>query len=148
MAFGAEVFVNWKPAMETKSDEPKKKHVLIVEDEVDLALSYKELLEAHGFSVHTAPTGVIALKHILNKPVDAVICDLKLPQLEGDMFYITVERTKPQVCERFIFITGVADNPKFQPFINKMKGRVLLKPVGVEQLLQALNDLLKSTSPS
>ena len=127
--------------MENKPAETRKRHVLIVEDEVDLALSYKELLEAHGFSVHTAPTGVIALKHILSKEVDAVICDLKLPQLEGDMFYLTVEKTKPEVCDRFIFITGMADNPKFQPFINKMKGRVLLKPVRVEQVLEALNEL-------
>ena len=115
--------------------------MLIVEDEVELALSYKELLEAHGFSVHTAPTGVVALKHIQNKEVDAVICDLKLPQLEGDMFYVTVEKTKPEVCDRFIFVTGMADNPKFQPFINKMKGRVLFKPVRVEQVLEALNEL-------
>ena len=128
-------------AMENKPAEAKKRHVLIVEDEVELALSFKELLEAHGFSVHTAPTGVIALKHILSKEVDAVICDLKLPQLEGDMFYLTVEKTKPEVCDRFIFITGMADNPKFQPFINKMKGRVLFKPVRVEQVLEALNEL-------
>jgi len=127
--------------MENKPAEPRKRHVLIVEDEVDLALSYKELLEAHGFSVHTAPTGVIALKHILSKEVDAVLCDLKLPQLEGDMFYITVEKSKPEVCDRFIFITGMADNPKFQPFINKMKGRVLFKPVRVEQVLEALTEL-------
>ena len=128
-------------AMENKSAETRKRHVLIVEDEVELALSYKELLEAHGFSVHTAPTGVVALKHIQNKEVDAVICDLKLPQLEGDMFYVTVEKTKPEVCDRFIFVTGMADNPKFQPFINKMKGRVLFKPVRVEQVLEALNEL-------
>ena len=127
--------------MENKPAEAKKRHVLIVEDEVELALSFKELLEAHGFSVHTAPTGVIALKHIQNKQVDAVICDLKLPQLEGDMFYVTVEKTKPEVCDRFIFVTGMADNPKFQPFINKMKGRVLFKPVRVEQVLEALNEL-------
>jgi len=127
--------------MENKPAEAKKRHVLIVEDEVELALSFKELLEAHGFSVHTAPTGVIALKHIQNKEVDAVICDLKLPQLEGDMFYVTVEKTKPEVCDRFIFVTGMADNPKFQPFINKMKGRVLFKPVRVEQVLEALNEL-------
>ena len=127
--------------MENKPAEARKRHVLIVEDEVELALSFKELLEAHGFSVHTAPTGVIALKHIQNKEVDAVICDLKLPQLEGDMFYVTVEKTKPEVCDRFIFVTGMADNPKFQPFINKMKGRVLFKPVRVEQVLEALNEL-------
>ena len=57
-----------------------------------------------------------------------------------------MERTKPQVCERFIFITGVADNPKFQPFINKMKERVLFKPVSVAQLLEALDKLFASVN--
>jgi CheY-like chemotaxis protein len=128
--------------MENKPGEPKKKQILIVEDEVDLALSYKELLEGHGFSVNTVPNGVLALKHILNRDVDAVVCDLKLPQLEGDMFYVTVEKMKPHLCDRFLFITGMADNPKFQPFITRMENRVLLKPVSVNQLLEALNGLL------
>jgi CheY-like chemotaxis protein len=129
--------------MEEKTAEPKKKHILVVEDEVELALSYKQLLEEHGFSATTAPNGVSALKHILNREVDAVLCDLKLPQLEGDMFYVTVERMKPHLCERFIFITGMADNPKFQPFINRMESRVLLKPVSFETLLGALNGLFE-----
>ena len=132
--------------METKAGEEKKKLVLIVEDEVELALSYKELLEEHGYAVNTAPNGVIALKQILNRDVDAVICDLKLPQLEGDMFYITVERTKPHLCDRFIFITGMADNPKFQPFINRMESRVLFKPVSIEKLLQALKEVIERPS--
>jgi response regulator RpfG family c-di-GMP phosphodiesterase len=132
--------------MENKAAEEKKKLVLIVEDEVDLALSYKELLEVHGYAVNTAPNGVIALKQILNRDVDAVICDLKLPQLEGDMFYITVERTKPHLCDRFIFITGMADNPKFQPFISRMESRVLFKPVSIEKLLQALQEVINRSS--
>ena len=128
-------------------EKEKPKQILIVEDEVELALSYKELLEAQGYKVNTAPNGVIALKQILNRnDIDAVICDLKLPQLEGDMFYQTLERTKPHLCERFLFITGVADNPKFQPFINKMESRVLFKPVSIEKLLEALKQLIERTS--
>jgi len=131
-----------RPRFDIMENQPaKKKQVLIVEDEVDLALSYKELLEQHGFSVSTAPNGVLALKQILNKEVDAVICDLKLPQLEGDMFYVTVERLKPHLCDRFIFITGMAQNPKFQPFIDRMASRMLLKPVSTEKLLETLNAL-------
>ena len=122
--------------------EPVKKRILLVEDEVELALAYKELLEANGFAVSTVPNGVLALKHILNKQVDAIICDLKLPQLEGDMFYVTVERVKPHLCDRFIFITGMVENPKFQPFIHRMESRTLLKPVPNEKLLGAINELL------
>ena len=126
-------------SMET---QPAKKRILLVEDEVELALAYKEMLEANGHIVSTAPNGVLALKHILNKEVDAIICDLKLPLLEGDMFYVTVERMKPHLCDRFIFITGMAENPKFQPFINRMQSRTLLKPVAMEKLLEEVNGLL------
>ena len=42
-----------------------------------------------------------------------------------------------------IFITGMADNPKFQPFINRMESRVLFKPVSFETLLGALNGLFE-----
>ena len=121
---------------------PPKKRILLVEDEVELALAYKELLEANGFAVNTVANGVLALKHILNKEVDAIICDLKLPLLEGDMFYVTVERMKPHLCDRFLFITGMAENPKFQPFINRMESRTLLKPVPGDKLVEAVNTLL------
>jgi CheY-like chemotaxis protein len=129
--------------METK-DTPKT--ILIVEDEVDLALSFREMLEQHGFSVHTAANGVAALKYVQGRDVDVVLCDLKLPQLEGDMFYVSVERAKPHLCDRFLFVTGVADNPKFQPFINRMEGRVLLKPVPFEKLLEAIQKVIARQS--
>ncbi|MGH7992282.1 MAG: response regulator, partial [Limisphaerales bacterium] len=81
--------------MKTKPDANRKRHILIVDDNEQLAQSYKELLEAGDYSVSIAPNGVVALKHVLNESIDAVICDLKMPQLDGDKFYVTVERVKP-----------------------------------------------------
>jgi CheY-like chemotaxis protein len=121
--------------METK---PAAKTILVVEDELDLAQSFKEMLEQYGFAVNTVANGVAALKYVQNRDVDVILCDLKLPQLEGDMFYVSVERVKPHLCDRFVFVTGMADNPKFQPFISRMEGRVLLKPVPFEKLLDAI----------
>jgi hypothetical protein len=40
----------------------------------------------------------------------------------------------------------MAENPKFQPFIERMKGRVLLKPVPFEKLLEAINNLVARNS--
>jgi len=121
--------------METK---PAAKTILVVEDELDLAQSFKEMLEQQGFVVNTVANGVAALKYVQNRDVDVILCDLKLPQLEGDMFYVSVERVKPHLCDRFIFVTGMADNPKFQPFISRMEDRVLFKPVPFEKLLEAI----------
>lgn len=123
-----------------------KRHVLIVDDNLDLAETFKHLLEAHGFEATVVSNGVLALKHILHKPTDAVVCDLKMPQLEGDMFFTTVERLKPELARRFIFITGMADDPHFEKFVTTVKAPLLRKPVGIEQLLAALRDVLAEPS--
>ena len=124
--------------MKTK---PAAKTILVVEDELDLAQSFKEMFEQHGFVVNTVANGVAALKYVQNRDVDVILCDLKLPQLEGDMFYVSVEKVKPHLCDRFVFVTGMADNPKFQPFISRMEGRVLFKPVPFEKLLEAIQNV-------
>jgi len=104
--------------MATKKQTPSKKHVLLVDDDVELVQTYKELIEAHGYMVSTASNGVLGIKHFLNHDVDAIVCDLKMPELEGDMFYAAIERIQPGLHKRFIFITGVADDPVFKMFIS------------------------------
>ncbi|HEX4343193.1 MAG TPA: response regulator [Verrucomicrobiae bacterium] len=124
--------------MKTKPDANRKRHILIVDDNEQLAQSYKELLEAGDYIVSTAPNGVVALKHVLNQEIDAVICDLKMPQLEGDKFYVTVERIKPDLLRRFIFITGESSSEKFQDFLRKVESPVFTKPVPFEKLMHTI----------
>jgi DNA-binding response OmpR family regulator len=121
--------------MEANPATPRKKHVLIVEDDFDLAQLLKEQLEAENFDVSTAPNGALALKHILHKEVDAIVCDLKMPKLTGDVFYTTVARGKPALAKRFIFLTAFADEPQFQAFVRSVESPVLQKPVAFETLL-------------
>jgi len=121
--------------MATKKNAKSKKHILLVDDDLELVQTYKELIEAHGYEVSTASNGVLAIKHFLNHDVDAIVCDLKMPELEGDMFYAAIERIQPGLHKRFIFITGVADDPIFKMFISKVKSPVLRKPVPIDKLL-------------
>ncbi|SRR5579863_2023620 len=123
-----------------KADRPK--HVMVVDDNVELAETYKELLQIHGYQVTVASNGVQALKFILDETVDAIVCDLTMPQLEGDMFYAATQRMRPKLCDRFIFVTGNAQNPKYEEFLKRIKAPVLHKPVAVEKLLAALKALL------
>ena len=122
--------------MDNPAAEAKRPHVLVVDDNFELAQAYKALLEEHGYTAITAPNGVLALKIILKIEVDAILCDLKMPQLEGDMFYLTVERVKPELTSRFIFITGMGSDPKFQAFIERAQAPVLFKPVEPGKLLE------------
>ena len=129
--------------MENKEIAPGKKCVLIVDDNLELAQTFKQLLEAHDYEATVVPDSFLALKHILHQQVDAVVCDLKMPQLAGDMFYATIDGVKPDLRRRFVFITGEADDPKFQTFVGKVEAPVLRKPVPIAQLLDALESVLE-----
>lgn len=121
--------------MDTIPNAPRKRHVLIVDDDVELARFFSELLRLHGYEVSVEADATLALKHALLQQTDAVICDLHMPALDGDLFYATIERTNPQLARRFIFVTGQADEERFRKFISTVDAPVLRKPVPMETLV-------------
>lgn len=58
-------------------------HLLLVEDEVSLALTLSDRLRAEGYDVEVCGTGESALELLENRPVDMVILDLMLPGIDG-----------------------------------------------------------------
>jgi len=121
--------------METNNGTPRKRHVLIVDDDIPLAWSLKETLEAKGYEATIVPDGTLALKFVLEHRLDAVVCDLQMSRVEGDLWYATVERSNPSLARRFIFITGLNDHSQFQKFIDLVKLPVLSKSVALDTLL-------------
>ncbi|MEU1271152.1 ATP-binding protein [Streptomyces sp. NPDC005799] len=68
---------------------PGRLSLLIVEDNADLAATYRTLLERRGHRVAAVHTGADALAATGNESFDAVLCDLGLPDMDG----YTVART-------------------------------------------------------
>jgi DNA-binding NtrC family response regulator len=120
------------------------KTVLLVEDDAAFAEILKEYLESYDFSVTIACDGVQGMKRVMEKDFDIIICDLLMPNLPGDMFYIGVERVKPKLAKRFIFITGHQKNPKISEFVKKVRALTLFKPFEMHVLLETINVALKT----
>lgn len=121
--------------METSNGTPCRRHVVIVDDNAELAWFFSEIPKLHRYDALVLSDAVVALKYVLSHHTDVVICDLQMPQLDGDLFYATVERAHPALARRFVFVTGVADEERFHTFINTVQAAVLRKPVVVEALL-------------
>ena len=119
------------------------KSVLLLDDDIELANTLKALLEMHNYIVTTAKNGVEGLREVMAIDFDIIMCDMLMPAMPGDMFYLAVERIKPYLCRRFIFLTGHADNPKVSEFLSKMKAAVLYKPVTNDELVQTISLVLK-----
>jgi DNA-binding NtrC family response regulator len=122
----------------TEQSAEKQRHLLVVDDNLELAQTYQTLFEAHGYRVNIATNGFEALNFVLERGADAILCDLTMPQLEGDLFYIAVQRVKPEMSGRFVFVTGHQGNPRYEAFFKQVNCPVLYKPVSMDKLLEAL----------
>jgi CheY-like chemotaxis protein len=131
-------------ATHTQTSPVNRKHILIVDDDIELALTYQALLQIRDYRVSTAANGVEALKLVMKDGVDAILCDLNMPELSGDLFYIEVGRARPQLLRRFIFLTAYADNPLYETFLRSVKAPVLSKPVSFDRLLEKLKAVLEA----
>jgi DNA-binding response OmpR family regulator len=120
-----------------------RQKILVLEDDVDLAITLKEFLVSHGFEITLARDGVEGLRHAMSVDFDVIICDMLMPNLPGNMFYIAVERTKPLLAKRFIFITGHQSDPKIVAFLKQVRGLSLFKPFPMHQLIEYIQSILK-----
>ena len=124
---------------DTDADEiPKKKNVLILEDEAALAILLKEDLESEGYHVTVVSSGAEGLKKILTNDFEIILCDMVMPNFPGDMFYLAVERARPNLCKRFIFMTGYRGDSKIEEFIRRIRGLMLWKPFETHVLFDAI----------
>lgn len=125
------------------AQELEIKNVLLVDDDEALANTLKLLLESHNFIVTTAVNGTAALREVMAFDFDVIICDMMMPKMAGDMFYLAVQKVKPHLTSRFLFLTGHADNPKVEAFLKRIDAQVLFKPVLTEELVRGIGFVLK-----
>ena len=124
------------PDSSTRMQQSKK--VLLLEDDEDFRDIIKEFLESHFYNVVTVRNGVEGVREIMASDFEVILCDMMMPTLPGDMFYLAVERMRPHLCDRFIFMTGYKGDGKVAAFIKKVSGTMLNKPFLVNDLLEMI----------
>jgi len=131
-------------AMECRNGPGHGKRVLVVDDDIGLLMTCQELLQAHDYQTSLAQNGAQALEVMKHRKVDAILCDLDMPELSGDLLYMAVGRAWPQLLKSFIFVTGNAENPTYEEFLKRVKATVLPKPFFIGRLLEKLQAVLGS----
>ena len=76
------------------------RHILVVEDDSELAGMLDYFLRSRGYRVTVVSNGVDGLRAVMADEFDAILCDMVMPQMPGDMFYMAVRRVRPQLCRR------------------------------------------------
>jgi CheY-like chemotaxis protein len=118
-------------------------NILVVDDDTNLASTFKLILQSVGFNVDTAATGLQALYKINRTEFDLVILDMNLPDMLGDE---VAEKIKDYNKDtNIIMITGYSS---FKDGLEKEKSgldikEVLMKPIPPEDLVSITKKTLK-----
>jgi signal transduction histidine kinase len=118
------------------------RRILAVDDEPVIVDLYLEILRSLGYAVDTAATGVEALRKIRESDYDLVVSDIKMPKMNGVELYEKVRELKPDMADRFIFITGDVNFLSDRQH-STIKGLpCLLKPVNVDIIESTIREVL------
>jgi two-component system, cell cycle sensor histidine kinase and response regulator CckA len=125
--------------LENVPDVGPRKKVLLLDDDVVLSNMTRLILMENGYDVELASDGVQGIKMIMSgTDYSVILCDMVMPNLAGDMFYMAVERAKPHMCKRFLFMTGHQGDRKIDEFVRKVRGLMLWKPFQTHVLLESI----------
>lgn len=106
--------------------------VLIVDDEENARIGLKKLLALEGFQVDAVANGFEALEYLHNDPVDLVITDINMPEMNGLVFLRELNRSYPAV--NVIMVTAYGGVESYLEAMNLGAFEYLNKPVRLEEL--------------
>jgi two-component system NtrC family sensor kinase len=116
--------------------------VLVVEDEPALAQAVSEALTDAGFKVDRASDGEEGLTRLTEANYDLIVCDLKMPRIDGMQFYRAMAAATPALARRVIFVTGDVAGTDAERFLEETGCRWLSKPFRLGDLLRSARDTL------
>ncbi len=116
--------------------------VLVVEDEPALAQAVAEALVDAGFNVDRAGDGEEGLTRLTEANYDLIVCDLKMPRIDGMQFYRAMAAATPALARRVIFVTGDVAGTDAERFLEETGCRWLSKPFRLGDLLRSARDTL------
>ena len=116
--------------------------ILVVEDETALAHAVTDMLKDAGYVVERAADGEEALEMVSSRAFDLVICDLKMPRVDGKAFYRALAKDAPALAKRVVFVTGDVAGTEAERFLSTSGCRWLAKPFRSADLLRAVRECL------
>lgn len=83
-----------------------RRRILVVDDEPEVADLIRDLLHRDGHFVDSVTEAATALDLVTRQPYDLILCDVRMPGLDGPGFHARLSRAHPDMARRMAFVTG------------------------------------------
>ncbi len=118
-----------------------KDKILAIDDEEDIILIMKMILEYEGYEFYSATRGIDAIEIATKEKIDAIFLDLKMPQMDGYEIYDILQ--SKGIRAPIIIISGHGNITTAVDFIKKGAFDFLEKPLERDKILITLKNALE-----
>lgn len=119
--------------------KPQLKKILVVDDEENTRMALTRLLNHEGYEVKTAANGLEALNSLRTSPVELIITDLNMPEMNGLEFLRELNREYP--ASNVIMITAYGEVESYLEALNLGAFEYLNKPLRLEDLRKVMGKM-------
>jgi DNA-binding response OmpR family regulator len=116
----------------------------VLEDEPTVARLIADVLEDEGLRVDVLLDAREALDRADRVAYSLVICDMKMPELDGEHFYLALANAKNPLHQRFLFVTGDVLATHTRDFLDRYHLPHVAKPFRVEELTDKIRFVLQT----
>ena len=120
------------------------KTILVVDDDKNILLDLKMLLEYHDFNVLVANNGQIGYDQAVKHFPDLILCDISMPIMNGFELLESLKKTKAANTP-FIFVTAKGQYDDLRKGMDLGADDYIYKPYDVNELLKAVNTRLSKS---
>jgi len=122
--------------------ETKKYRLLVVDDEEEFLISSSQALSRRGFIVDAALNGVTALDKVEEAEYDAVVLDIKMPDIDGIEVFHQIHKMHPDLP--VILLTGYSSVGDAFEAAKEGIADYLSKPIEMDELANKINHAVSS----
>jgi two-component system, sensor histidine kinase len=128
------------PAEPARTAAPRRRRILLVEDNVDACATLADILAVEGHDVVCAVDGRAGLALALGRQWDVIVCDIGLPELDGLALMQALRAQQEGARPYAIALTGYGQPDDAARGLAAGFDRYLVKPVGASALLAVVAD--------
>jgi CheY-like chemotaxis protein len=118
--------------------------ILVIDDEASVVNGLVRILRRDGYTVETADNGAQALGRLSEHAYDLLLCDVRMPDLDGATFYGRLLLQQPALARRVIFLTGDTLNAESMAFLERSGQPWLSKPCTAADVRRVVAQLLRT----
>jgi two-component system NtrC family sensor kinase len=127
---------------QAETDLQPNRTILLIDDEEGILEVFGRMLNRMGHKAVAVTSAEIALDKLEKEDYDLIICDVKMPGLDGQGFYHQLREAKPELAKRVIFATGDTLSPATRAFLDSADTPHVSKPFKMEDLQKAIEDII------